>query len=39
MTFPHCGQKRAPARTAAPHDVHLREISGSDMNEFLILDF
>jgi hypothetical protein len=29
MTFPHCGQKRAPARTAAPHETHLREISGS----------
>ncbi|HKG12842.1 MAG TPA: hypothetical protein VKB12_05870, partial [Pyrinomonadaceae bacterium] len=29
MTFPHCGQNRAPARTAAPHETHLREISGS----------
>ena len=29
MLWPHCGQKRAPARTAAPHARHLREISGS----------
>ncbi|HYP53532.1 MAG TPA: hypothetical protein VEQ42_08325, partial [Pyrinomonadaceae bacterium] len=31
ILLPHCGQKRADARTDAPHPRHRREISGKDM--------